>query len=185
MSDSNGATKVATVRTGKMPKQSRGEITRENILISAATAFDATGYAATSINDIIAASKSTKGALYFHFPAKSDIAQELSGEVRVGDVCAGEVRAGEFGVGHESPDPALPVRVGRSSVEIRFGTQPQTSAMLDIGRDQVCLGVAGHDELFERGGVGVGGLQLDRRGCACPPQSAPPPPGPPPPCPSD
>ncbi|MCD2135858.1 TetR family transcriptional regulator [Rhodococcus qingshengii] len=52
-------------------------ITREGILESCATLFSRTGFAGTSINDILAISKSTKGAMYFHFSKKESIADEM------------------------------------------------------------------------------------------------------------
>ncbi len=51
-------------KTGRPPVQRRAMITREGILESCATLFSRTGFAGTSINDILAISKSTKGAMY-------------------------------------------------------------------------------------------------------------------------
>ncbi len=42
-----------------------------------ATLFSRTRYAGTSINDILAISETTKGAMYFHFSKKESIAQEM------------------------------------------------------------------------------------------------------------
>ena len=64
-------------KTGRPPMQPRAKITRESILEVSATLFSQTGYAGTSINDILAISETTKGALYFHFSKKESIAQEM------------------------------------------------------------------------------------------------------------
>lgn len=57
--------------------QPRAKITREAILEVSATLFSRTGYAGTSINDILAISETTKGAMYFHFSKQESIAQEM------------------------------------------------------------------------------------------------------------
>ncbi|MFE5788367.1 TetR family transcriptional regulator [Rhodococcus erythropolis] len=57
-------------KTGRPPMQPRAKITREAILEVSATLFGQTGYAGTSINDILAISETTKGAMYFHFSKK-------------------------------------------------------------------------------------------------------------------
>lgn len=77
MSNPIGLNAGAAGKPRTVHKQRRAELTRENIISSAAKVFDSIGYAATSVNEIISVSNSTKGALYFHFPAKSDIARQL------------------------------------------------------------------------------------------------------------
>lgn len=64
-------------KTGRPPIQPRAKITREAILEVSATLFSRTGYAGTSINDILAISETTKGAMYFHFSKKESIASEM------------------------------------------------------------------------------------------------------------
>lgn len=64
-------------RTGRRPLQQRAKITREAILDVSATLFSRNGYAGTSINDILAISETTKGAMYFHFSKKESIANEM------------------------------------------------------------------------------------------------------------
>ena len=58
-------------------RQPRAIATRRAILEASAATFDAEGYAAASINTIIANSRITKGALYFHFASKGSIAHQL------------------------------------------------------------------------------------------------------------
>lgn len=64
-------------KTGRPPMQPRAKITREAILEVSATLFSRTGYAGTSINDILAISETTKGAMYFHFSKKESIASQM------------------------------------------------------------------------------------------------------------
>ncbi|MDZ7910859.1 MAG: TetR/AcrR family transcriptional regulator [Rhodococcus sp. (in: high G+C Gram-positive bacteria)] len=59
------------------PRQQRAHETKAKILKAAAYSFSIDGYAAASLNDIIAEAASTKGAVYFHFDSKEAIAQEL------------------------------------------------------------------------------------------------------------
>lgn len=55
-------------------QQVRAQATRKKILEAAATAFARNGLAGTSLNDIIRESDLTKGAFYFHFASKDDLA---------------------------------------------------------------------------------------------------------------
>ena len=59
-------------------KQARAVRTRETILADAARQFDNDGYGNTSVSTILAANDIAKGALYYHFPSKEAIAQQLS-----------------------------------------------------------------------------------------------------------
>lgn len=65
------------VPSGQRPRQQRAHDTKAKILKAAARSFSIDGYAATSLNDIIAEAASTKGAVYFHFDSKEAIAREL------------------------------------------------------------------------------------------------------------
>ena len=60
-----------------VPVTGRGEGTRRCILDEAGLAFARSGYAGTSLNDVIAATGLTKGAFYFHFPSKEALALEV------------------------------------------------------------------------------------------------------------
>jgi AcrR family transcriptional regulator len=60
-----------------VPVTGRGVGTRRCILDEAALAFARSGYAGTSLNDVIAATGLTKGAFYFHFPSKEALAIEV------------------------------------------------------------------------------------------------------------
>lgn len=54
--------------------QERANRTRHIILQAAAETFEARGYAATSLQDIVSREAVSKGALYFHFPSKRALA---------------------------------------------------------------------------------------------------------------
>jgi AcrR family transcriptional regulator len=57
------------------PKQDRAIRTRHTILTAAARIFEERGYQAATISDILTAANVTKGALYFHFKSKEQLAQ--------------------------------------------------------------------------------------------------------------
>lgn len=63
-----------------MAKQARAQATRDAIIRGAAETFERSGYGLSSIADIAAASSVTKGALYFHFQSKDDIARAVIDE---------------------------------------------------------------------------------------------------------
>ncbi|MER7741815.1 ScbR family autoregulator-binding transcription factor [Streptomyces sp. NPDC096538] len=60
-----------------MAEQERAIRTRRTILFAAAKVFQEHGYQAATISQILAEAGVTKGALYFHFPSKEDLAQEV------------------------------------------------------------------------------------------------------------
>jgi AcrR family transcriptional regulator len=57
-----------------MVRQPRALVTRDAILRGAAEVFGERGYGLASISDIAAAAGLTKGALYFHFASKDELA---------------------------------------------------------------------------------------------------------------
>ncbi|MFH8795997.1 ScbR family autoregulator-binding transcription factor [Streptomyces sp. NPDC017941] len=58
-----------------MARQERAIRTRKAILAAAAEVFDDVGYEAATISEILKRSGLTKGALYFHFASKEELAQ--------------------------------------------------------------------------------------------------------------
>ncbi|WP_231156591.1 ScbR family autoregulator-binding transcription factor [Streptomyces sp. CNZ748] len=60
-----------------MARQVRAEKTRATIITAAADLFDRQGYESTSLSDIVEHARVTKGALYFHFAAKEDLARAV------------------------------------------------------------------------------------------------------------
>ncbi|WOX15290.1 ScbR family autoregulator-binding transcription factor [Streptomyces sp. N50] len=57
------------------PKQDRAIRTRHTILMAAAAVFEERGYQAATISEILSTANVTKGALYFHFTSKEQLAQ--------------------------------------------------------------------------------------------------------------
>lgn len=67
----------ATRRTSGRPPQQRAIATRDGIVSAAAEHFNTVGYAAASINEILAGTRHSKGAMYHHFASKKALAQYL------------------------------------------------------------------------------------------------------------
>lgn len=63
-----------------MARQERATRTRQAILVAAGEVFDEVGYEAATISEILKRSGVTKGALYFHFSSKQELAQQVLGE---------------------------------------------------------------------------------------------------------
>ncbi|CCW12469.1 ScbR family autoregulator-binding transcription factor [Rhodococcus aetherivorans] len=63
-----------------MARQVRAEVTRDSVLRGAAEVFMNLGYANASLNEIIQQSGVTKGALYFHFASKEELARAVIDE---------------------------------------------------------------------------------------------------------
>ena len=59
------------------PRQARAIRTRDSVLAAAARVIDRQGLAATRLEEIATEADVTKGALYFHFPSKSEIATAI------------------------------------------------------------------------------------------------------------
>ncbi|MET8845271.1 ScbR family autoregulator-binding transcription factor [Streptomyces rubiginosohelvolus] len=57
--------------------QDRSERTRRRLVRAGAQMFDRTGYASTTLTQIAGAAGLTKGALYFHFASKGDLADAV------------------------------------------------------------------------------------------------------------
>ncbi|MCC3771574.1 ScbR family autoregulator-binding transcription factor [Streptomyces sp. UNOC14_S4] len=72
-----------------MAKQDRAIRTRRTILEAAAVVFDERGYDAATINEILARAEVTKGALYFHFASKEELAHAVvQSQVSTTPLCA-------------------------------------------------------------------------------------------------
>lgn len=66
-----------TESSRRQPRSGRSLSTRRHLLDIAARRFAEQGYAATSFRDLIEASGLSKGAFYFHFASKHDLALEV------------------------------------------------------------------------------------------------------------
>ncbi|MCZ4277451.1 TetR family transcriptional regulator [Rhodococcoides yunnanense] len=63
------------------PQQQRAINTRALLVAAAAHEFASTGYAAASINTILDTAQCTKGAMYFHFKSKEEMAHAVLDEI--------------------------------------------------------------------------------------------------------
>jgi len=68
---------VASALGPSQLKQERARRTREVILLAAARAIERVGYTGARLDDIGRDAQVTKGALYFHFRSKADLARAL------------------------------------------------------------------------------------------------------------
>lgn len=60
-----------------MAMQERATDTREKVLLAAARVFDQRGYVGAGMAEIVLGTGMTRGAVYFHFSSKSDLARTL------------------------------------------------------------------------------------------------------------
>ncbi|MER6629556.1 ScbR family autoregulator-binding transcription factor [Streptomyces sp. NPDC000987] len=99
-----------------MARQLRAEQTRATIITAAADLFDRHGYESTSLSDIVEHAQVTKGALYFHFAAKEDLADAI---MELQSRAWREVVAETDGRGHSSLEALIRITFGiaRLSVE--------------------------------------------------------------------
>ena len=76
--DDDGAT--AGADAGEPERQVRAQRTRRGLLLAAARCLSERGYHATTLRDVLETAGVTKGALYFHFSSKLELARELTCE---------------------------------------------------------------------------------------------------------
>ena len=57
-----------------MNMTTKGETTKENILVIAQNLMLQKGFSGTTLDEIIAASNITKGGFFYHFDSKNDLA---------------------------------------------------------------------------------------------------------------
>jgi AcrR family transcriptional regulator len=109
-----------------MVRQARAEITRDTVLSGAANVFLRLGYANASLSEIISQSQVTKGALYFHFGSKEELARAVidEGNARLTAACQ------QFNDGRI---PALEAAIGISYIVVDMSvSDPMVSAMLRL-----------------------------------------------------
>ncbi|MBV2354250.1 TetR family transcriptional regulator [Streptomyces sp. J2-1] len=117
-----------------MARQLRAEQTRATIIGAAADLFDRQGYESTSLSEIVGHARVTKGALYFHFAAKEDLAHailDLQARASQQIVAETEARGGSsletlmrttFGIARlavEDPVPRAGLRLATADVPLR------------------------------------------------------------------
>ena len=94
-----------------MATQKRAEITRRALLHAAAEVFTRHGYADTKLSEILTQALATKGALYFHYASKEELARAVieEGTRRFTAVCTPYLA---------SPTPAFEAMIGISFVTV-------------------------------------------------------------------
>ncbi|MFJ1968742.1 ScbR family autoregulator-binding transcription factor [Streptomyces sp. NPDC087903] len=130
-----------------MARQLRAEQTRATIITAAADLFDRHGYESTSLSDIVDHAQVTKGALYFHFAAKEDLAHAIMElQARTSRRLATEMDARgcsslealmriTFGIARlsvEGPIPRAGLRLATGGVEVRPPLRHPFTEWLDI-----------------------------------------------------
>jgi AcrR family transcriptional regulator len=63
--------------TPSSSRNSKADATRLRIVLAAADAFDRRGYNGVNLNEVVVSLGLTKGALYYFFPTKEDLAAEI------------------------------------------------------------------------------------------------------------
>ncbi|WP_337199589.1 ScbR family autoregulator-binding transcription factor [Rhodococcus rhodochrous] len=109
-----------------MGRQVRAEVTRESVLQGAATVFLRDGYAYANLGDIIEEAGVTKGALYFHFGSKEELARGVidSGYLRF--LAAAETKM-------DRRSPALETMIDLSVLHVDMSeTDPVVGAMFRL-----------------------------------------------------
>ncbi|MFI2608269.1 TetR family transcriptional regulator [Kitasatospora sp. NPDC018619] len=123
--------------------QERSERTRGRLVEAGATLFDRRGYAGATLGEIAASAGVTKGALYFHFASKEELARAVAeqAEHSLRSACA-ELRS-------SSPLQGL-IDAGYWLVDA-LGADPVVRAAFRLGREDVG-GQAGGQAVGQAGG---------------------------------
>jgi AcrR family transcriptional regulator len=109
----------------KNKKAQQSEATRRALIDAARTLFGEHGYAATSLDEVVASAKVTKGALYHHYEGKQELFAAVYEQVKL------EV-SDRFAVAFIEPDPWEDLCVG-------------CQAMLDAHLDPTVQRIVLHD----------------------------------------
>jgi TetR/AcrR family transcriptional regulator, repressor for uid operon len=106
-----------------MAQQERAVRTKEAVVLAAAEAFAEAGFLGTSMADIFARAGVTKGALYFHFASKEELATEIvTAEEQTAADIVREILASE--------DPPLQKLI---NITFRWAHQIQTNPIVRAG----------------------------------------------------
>ena len=127
-------------------RQPRADRTRAHIIETAAQAFAEHGFDGVSLNDMVRASAVSKGAFYFHFPSKDELAlacfrakqEELVERLATGDVPASARERAAFLLRRraelirEDPSLACVTRLG-AELNVRSGPGSTYASFQDLG----------------------------------------------------
>ncbi|MFJ9447640.1 ScbR family autoregulator-binding transcription factor [Kitasatospora sp. NPDC101235] len=124
--------------------QERSERTRGRLVEAGAALFDRRGYAGATLGEIAATAGVTKGALYFHFASKEELARAVSAraerllrsactEVRASSPLQGLIDAGYWLVDALGADPVIRAafRLGRE--DAGWQVSPTTASLTTAG----------------------------------------------------
>ncbi|MFF4750293.1 ScbR family autoregulator-binding transcription factor [Streptomyces sp. NPDC002514] len=143
-----------------MARQLRAEQTRATILTAAADLFDRRGYESTSLSDIVEHARVTKGALYFHFAAKEDLAhaimelqsrtvRQLAAEVdRRGCSSLESLMRTTFGIARlavEGPIPRAGLRLATADIAVRAPLKHPFTEWLELATRRILGAVKDSD----------------------------------------
>lgn len=131
-----------------MAEQVRAIRTRQAILSAAAKVFEERGYQAATISEILATAGVTKGALYFHFQSKEDLALGVLAE--------------------QDQHLTVPDRAGKVQVLVdtvmlhayRLQTDPMVRAGVRLTMDQLAAGLDRSGPFVRWGEVGAEFLEM-------------------------
>jgi AcrR family transcriptional regulator len=112
-----------------MARQLRAEQTRATIITAAADLFDLRGYESTSLSDIVEHARVTKGALYFHFAAKEDLAHAI---MELQSKASREVTTELDGRGYSSLETLIRITFGIARLSVE-GPIPRAGLRLATG----------------------------------------------------
>jgi AcrR family transcriptional regulator len=112
-----------------MARQLRAEQTRATIITAAADLFDLRGYESTSLSDIVEHAQVTKGALYFHFAAKEDLAHAI---MELQSKASREVTTELDGRGYSSLETLIRITFGIARLSVE-GPIPRAGLRLATG----------------------------------------------------
>ncbi|MFF4500807.1 ScbR family autoregulator-binding transcription factor [Streptomyces sp. NPDC001401] len=112
-----------------MARQLRAEQTRATIITAAADLFDRHGYESTSLSDIVEHAQVTKGALYFHFAAKEDLAHAI---MELQSKASREVANDLDGRGYSSLETLMRITFGIARLSVE-GPIPRAGLRLAAG----------------------------------------------------
>jgi AcrR family transcriptional regulator len=121
-----------------MVRQLRAVATRETILLAAADTFDTFGYEGARLSEIVDRACTTKGALYFHFQSKEELAEMLVGLQRqaTSDAMAAIAQAPASPLEklvmttHELARQVMEDRIVRAGIRLALEANPRTDAAL-------------------------------------------------------
>ncbi|AZS84367.1 ScbR family autoregulator-binding transcription factor [Streptomyces griseoviridis] len=116
-----------------MARQLRAEQTRATIITAAADLFDRCGYESTSLSDIVEHAHVTKGALYFHFAAKEDLAHAI---MEIQSRTLRDVVAEMDARGHTSLETLMRITFGIARLSVE-GPVPRAGLRLATGPVEV------------------------------------------------